>query len=239
MGTPVATATDLELFMNLTPGTINVDRATQILGLAQDLCESVVSPLPMSARVVVLSVAARGFSNPEQVLTETVGPYTVQRGAAALFLAKSDMAMLRRSSGRGGAFSIETLAAGVSAVQLVTIFGGPTGGTFTLGLYGQNTAPLAFNSPAATLQAALEGLSVIQAGNVLVTGTGPYTISFRNDLATTPVPLMAGDGSALTGGTSPTVVVSVLTAGVYAPGQGLAPWDYDFLNSHRQTPIGG
>ena len=47
-----------------------------------------------------------------------------------------------------------------------------TGGTFTLTFNGQTTAPIAYNATAAQIQAALEALSNIAAGDILVTG-GP------------------------------------------------------------------
>ncbi len=62
-------------------------------------------------------------------------------------------------------------------------------GTFTLTQGGQTTAPIAWNANAATIQAALESLSTIGAGNVLVdvvASTSPsvfgrtITLSFRN-----------------------------------------------------------
>jgi hypothetical protein len=220
-------------------GSIDSARATQILLFAQSKCERIVTPLPASAIDIVVGIAARAFSNPEGILTETVGPFTVQRGPANLYLTRQERGDLRRLAGRSGAFSIETLSIGTSAMQLITITGAPTGGTFTLNFYGESTTPLAYNATPDQVQAALEALPVIQAGNILVTGTGPYTVTFQNDLATTPVPMIGGDGSALSGGTTPTVVVSVLVTGVYSPGQGLAPWDYDYSNSRRQTPLQG
>ena len=44
-----------------------------------------------------------------------------------------------------------------------------TGGTFTLTFNGQTTAPLAFNATAAQIEAALEALSNIGAGNIQAT----------------------------------------------------------------------
>ena len=43
-----------------------------------------------------------------------------------------------------------------------------TGGTFTLTFDGQTTAPIAFNATAAAIQAALEALSNIEPGDVVV-----------------------------------------------------------------------
>lgn len=238
MGAPVATPTDLETFLGMATGTINTTRATQLLLFAQTKCERIVDPLPAAGIDIVVGMAARAYSNPEGVLTETVGPYTVQRGPANLYLTRQERADLRRLSGRSGAFSVDSLPVGVSAVQLVTIGGSPTGGTFTLSFYGTTTVPLAYNATAAQIQTALEALSVIQAGNVAVSGTGPFTVTFQNDLATTPVPIITADASLLTGGT-PSVTISVTTVGVYAPGQGLAPWDYDYAQRQQSATPGG
>jgi hypothetical protein len=208
-------------------GTIDNNRATQLLAFAQAKCERVVFPIPASAIDIVVGCAARGFSNPEGVLTETVGPYTVQRGASNLYLTRQERGDLKRLAGRGGAFSIDMLPLGTSAVQLVTVTGTPTGGTFTLSFAGQITAPIAFNASAAAVQAALEALSIISAGNVSVSGAGPFTVSFVNALATTPVPTIVGNGTNLTGGTAPSVSAVSVVDGVYAPGQNLASWDRD------------
>lgn len=90
-------------------------------------------------------------------------------------------------------------------LYVVTISGGPTGGTFTLTYKGQTTSPgIAFNATAAAVQTALGTLSSIGAGNVAVTGAtgGPYTVQFKGTLAQDTSALTAS-GAALTGGTSP------------------------------------
>lgn len=73
---------------------------------------------------------------------------------------------------RDGAY----LSTGISA---------PTAGTFTLTYNGQTTSALAYNASAATIQAALEGLSTIGSGNVVVTASsaptaGSYVLKFVN-----------------------------------------------------------
>lgn len=101
-------------------------------------------------------------------------------------------------------------------VQSVTITGAPTGGTFTLSFDGDTTAGIAYNAAASAVKTALAALdSVGGAGNVDVTGStsGPWTVTFKGDLAGTDVPEMTGDGTGLTGGTSPTVTVATVTPG--------------------------
>jgi hypothetical protein len=232
MGTPVATPTDLQTFLGLS--TIDSARATLILLLAQNLCEGVLTPLPATANAVVLDVAARAFVNPQAVQAESAGPFHVQFGAQSavggLFLTRANKANLRRLNGAGGAFSIDPLPKGVSAVQLVTVGGTPTGGTFTLSFVNQVSGPIPFNATAQQVQTALTALSAVGAGNVTVTGSGPYTVTFSGVLATTPVPTLGADPSGLTGGVSPSVAVTVVTKGVLAAGQGLAPWDFDYYD---------
>ncbi len=75
----------------------------------------------------------------------------------------------------------------------------PTAGTFTLTKSGQTTGAIAYNATPAAVQSALEALSTIGAGNVVVslTSLGPtlavansvYTIEFRGDLAQQAVTL--------------------------------------------------
>jgi autotransporter-associated beta strand protein len=72
-----------------------------------------------------------------------------------------------------------------------------TSGTFTITFDGATTAPLAWNASAATVQAALEGLSTIGGGNVAVTqNANVYRVTFTNALNGVNVPLMVAGGSA-------------------------------------------
>lgn len=95
-------------------------------------------------------------------------------------------------------------------VQTVTE-GGAGLTSFTLTFSGQTTDPLDDAATAAQVQAALEALSNIGAGNVVVTGaaSGPYTVKFVGDLANTNVAQMTATP---TGGTG-TVTVATTTAG--------------------------
>jgi hypothetical protein len=95
-------------------------------------------------------------------------------------------------------------------VQSVTE-GGSGLTSFTLTYSGQTTASIAAAATAAQVQAALEALSNIGAGNVSVTGSagGPYTVTFQGTLADTNVAQMT---STPTGGTG-TVTVATVTGG--------------------------
>lgn len=111
--------------------------------------------------------------------------------------------------------------ASTNEVQTATITGTPTGGTFKLSFRGAETASIAYNAAAATVQSALQALRTIGSGNVTVSGSagGPYTITFTGALAGHNVPLIVLSTNALTGGTTPTVGIVQTTAGVgYATG---------------------
>lgn len=102
---------------------------------------------------------------------------------------------------------------GANEVQTVTITGIPTGGTFTLTFQGETTAAIAFNANAAAVQAALEALSNIEVGDVVVTGTNPaFTVTFGGELGGENVSQLTSTGS-LTGGTAPAVAHATTTAG--------------------------
>lgn len=102
-------------------------------------------------------------------------------------------------------------------VQTVTINGGPTGGSFTLTFDGSTTAAIAYNATAAAVQAALEGLAVVEPGDITVTG-GPLpgtaaTVTFQGRFAGKDVAEISADGSGLTGGTAPAVAIATTTQG--------------------------
>ena len=97
--------------------------------------------------------------------------------------------------------------------QTLTISGTPTGGTFTLSS-GGNSASLAYNAAAATIQTAIQAWGGAYAA-VTVTGTGPFTITFADvasNVQAAAAPFSA-DGSTLTGGTSPAATVVATGSG--------------------------
>jgi hypothetical protein len=88
-------------------------------------------------------------------------------------------------------------------VQVITPTGTVEGGTYTLTFDGQTTAPIAAGASAATVQAALEALSNVAPGDIVVTG-GPLTeqplvLTFGGAYAGVDVPQVTVDGSGLTG----------------------------------------
>jgi RHS repeat-associated protein len=97
----------------------------------------------------------------------------------------------------------------------VKLTGNPTGGTFTLTFNGQTTSAIAYNASAATVQSALQALSTIGSGNALVaspTGSG-WIVRFAGTLAGAVQPAITGNGSGLTGGTNPSVAITVTSLG--------------------------
>ena len=101
------TAEQLALYLDLPE--INGARADLLIQQAVALCETVVKPLPDQATAVVLSVAGRGYVNPQQVSYETIGPMSVQRpqGSGGMYLTKADRTALKSLAGRGGAFTVD------------------------------------------------------------------------------------------------------------------------------------
>jgi hypothetical protein len=104
---------------------------------------------------------------------------------------------------------------GTSEVQLETITA--TGGTRTLtvqiGANAQTTPALAYNATEATIQAALDALSNVGAGDIVVDDTDPDAIvyTFASALATQDVNVISVNTYFLTGGTS---VFSTTTPGI-------------------------
>jgi hypothetical protein len=108
----------------------------------------------------------------------------------------------------------EPYAAVTNEVQTLTVTGGPTGGTFTITWSGQTTAAIAYNATAAQVQTALEALSNIAPGDVVVTGNagGPWTLTWGGTQLGEDVAAPTTTES-FTGGTSPDITIATTTAG--------------------------
>jgi len=114
MSTPVALPADLGVYLD--DEAINLARAEFFLAKAQTLCETIVSPLPTGAEVVVLPVAGRAYNNVTSAhqlslgtAHVTYGTQNTSMGVGGLYLSKFDVRTLRRLAGRSGAFSIDML----------------------------------------------------------------------------------------------------------------------------------
>lgn len=116
---------------------------------------------------------------------------------------------------------LEEVAGGTltNAVHTLTFGGTGLGGSFKLGYitgwglkYSQS---IAYNATAATLvaniQTALDNL--LGAGNTVVAGTGPFTITYQNDLGGQALAIPTVDATGLTG-TSPTLTPASSVAGL-------------------------
>jgi hypothetical protein len=112
---------------------------------------------------------------------------------------------------------IRTAVTAQSEVQTITITGTPAGGTFTLSFKGYTTAPIAYNAAAAAVQTALRALSPIGSAGVTCGGGAlpgtAVTVTFGGALAGQNLPMMTANGTGLTGGTTPAVVITETTPG--------------------------
>lgn len=124
--------------------------------------------------------------------------------------------------------------AGTDEVQTLTIGGAPTAGAgsgFTLVFMGFTTALILWSATNATLvaaiDAALEALPVIGAGNVttavgvMTAGVGTITITFAGGLAKQSVNTITVGVNSMTGA-APTVAVAETTPGVTPTAFGIA-----------------
>jgi hypothetical protein len=119
-------------------------------------------------------------------------------------------------------------------IQAVTINGSPTGGTFTLTFNGKTTSAIAYNATAANVQSALAGISTISGNsnndstsNVLVVqnSDGSYTISFQNGMGGQNQPTITATSN-LTGGNSPSIMVTLTSTNTSKEGQASTVSDF-------------
>jgi hypothetical protein len=158
-----------------------------------------------------------------QVSVTGDGPYVVEFTGT---LAKTDVAEI-------------TGVGGKNEVQTITISGGEAGDTMILSWDGDDTAELAYDISGADLQTALEGLTGIGAGQVSVTGDGPYVVEFTGTLAKTDVAEITGVGGknevqtiSCDGTAGDTMVLSL-------GGQSTAELAYDISTADLQTALRG
>lgn len=85
-------------------------------------------------------------------------------------------------------------------VQIVTLVGTPTGGTFTITYKGNTTSALAYNASAGTIQTAVRLLPGLAAATVTGTAPGPFT--FTLNVAGGESGPLSVNQTALTGGTA-------------------------------------
>ena len=99
-------------------------------------------------------------------------------------------------------------------VQLLTLGGAATGGTFTITFNGQTTAAINWNDSAATATSKFEAISTLGSGNAVITipSTTTYVITFTGDLAGTDLNQVTVSSS-LTNPGAVTITPSTTTAG--------------------------
>jgi NHL repeat len=100
----------------------------------------------------------------------------------------------------------------VNEVESVTV--AATGGVFTLAFKGEASVEIALNATAAEIQAALEAIPALGAGQVAVSGEpgGPWSVEFTGARADENVPELIANPGALTG-PEPSAVVATTTPG--------------------------
>ena len=96
----------------------------------------------------------------------------------------------------------------------ITLTLSATGGTFTLTVDGETTSAIAYNATADDIADAIVALTSMNAGDVAVTGAGPFTIQYTGDRAGQDITTTAS-GASLTGGAGTAVIASVATGGRY------------------------
>lgn len=99
-----------------------------------------------------------------------------------------------------------------------------TGGTFTLTLNGEITSNIAYDANSAAVETALEALASVTAGDVVVAGDDPHTITLAGDLKNTSGNTLTSDPGLLSGGTS--------TAAVVAVQDGTTTWEVTFTPAY-------
>ena len=93
---------------------------------------------------------------------------------------------------------------GQDEVQRAIVDASVTGGEYTLTFESQTTAPIPYNAAPGQVQAALEALSTIGAGNVSVeegsNGNRSYDVTFTHALGSEDVPSLSANSAGLSGG---------------------------------------
>ncbi|GAB3081023.1 hypothetical protein GCM10027053_51960 [Intrasporangium mesophilum] len=111
MSTPLSTAADLGVYLGVDD--IDPARAGLLLQLAHDRLETIVSPLPDTAKSIELAVAGRAYQNVSSAQSMGLGSANISfgstTGGGGLYLTKAERADLRRLAGRTGAFVIDLL----------------------------------------------------------------------------------------------------------------------------------
>lgn len=90
---------------------VDTTRAVTVLALAQQLCKTILNPLPDNAMPVVLDVAIRAYTNPSGTPVQGAGPFTMGGAPGGFYLTRANKTTLRRLGGGSSAFAIDLLPA--------------------------------------------------------------------------------------------------------------------------------
>lgn len=203
-----------------------------------------------------VSVDRSAATNEVQVLTlngsPTGGYFTLTfngltTGHIAFNASEGDVRTALEALSNVGHGNVAVDAHSVNEVQVVTIVGDPTTGTFTLSFDGEETAPIAWDVSAYGLETALLKLDSIHGFDISVSKPSgqfqPYTITFKGNFAGVDVPQLVSDPSGLSGGAGIDVEVTTPTEGstVYqVTFQGaLAGFDFDLMTADASGLTGG
>lgn len=164
----------------------------------------IVTPPPVGPVVVAGSETATGVGTTTASLGASVNP----EGAATTYHLEYG-----KTAAYGESTPVSAPLTAVNAVQSVTV--AATGGGFTLAFKGEACGEIPFNATAAEVQAALEGIPGLGAGQVAVSGQpgGPWSVEFTGARAGQAVPELSANSGNLTG-PEPGAVVATTTPGI-------------------------
>lgn len=147
--------------------------------------------------------------NSEVILVQAYSPST---RLGSITVAEVQAGIMGNGQARVDRVTSGDSSLGQSEVQTVSLTA--NGGTVTWSFNGQTTSALAWNASAATVQAALQGLSSVGSGNATVALTGTtYTVTFAGSLANQAQNFITADSSSLTYGGVGSAAVSRITGG--------------------------
>lgn len=154
-----------------------------------------------------------------QVCTAGTGCQTGSGGREPGQLGQSFFVAVDNSIGGGEAVYVASLGRLANAeIQTITL-SGAAGGTFTLDLEGDTTAPIAFGAAPASVRQALENLPSIGTGNVEVfSDQSGYELRFSGALSGVDLPPVSGDASGLTPGGASIAVATDSNGAPLIPG---------------------
>jgi hypothetical protein len=166
--------------------------------------------------------STQGLKFESYTLAAATWPAQTIDGVAGYKCAQPGTALAKITSGPDAGKVGPYQAAGTAEVQTLTASGTVSGGTYTLTFNGQVTSAIAYNASAATVQAALEALSNVVPGDVVV-GGGPFpatplTFTFYGNLIGDQPALSVQTGN-LTGST-PGAAITTSTGGVAGAADG-------------------